>query len=404
MATQRIADMARSAPSAARGLRPVTTWREDMITMTIAVWGIVAMFFDGRNHNNKTGQESFWSLPHLFLYSGMTVLAIWIGLLVAKYQGPHLRKSLIPDLRLIPVGYGVAILGLITLGIGGPTDFAWHAAYGFEVGVDAIYSPPHLALFFGGLLVVSTGIRSMWAKRDIAPSLTGFAPVLLSTILFIGVAGFITMYLSAFMTNVTPTSDFVHDYQAQFKDDFSDQSVSLNGGLTGYGDNQWPYYYYSASHGMAAMIVTTLVLLGPILLNLRRWKVPFGATTLIFGGFGLLVNIMTSYRDIVLIVPLIVTGVAIDLLQTRLPRGADGRLTLGSIRATGPAAALILWVTYYGVLALDKGIGWEPTMWVGALIIGTMTGFGVAFLVAPPSYGPRLVEGEGLEPDAGDAA
>ena len=42
--------------------------------------------------------------------------------------------------------------------------------------------------------------------------------MLLSTILFIGVAGFITMYLSAFMTNVTPTSDFVADYQAQFKD------------------------------------------------------------------------------------------------------------------------------------------------------------------------------------------
>jgi hypothetical protein len=28
---------------------------------------------------------------------------------------------------------------------------------------------------------------------------------------------------------------------------------------------------------------------------------------------------------------------------------------------------------------------------VGALIVGTMTGFACAFLVAPPSYGPRLV-------------
>ena len=46
------------------------------------------------------------------------------------------------------------------------------------------------------------------------------------------------------------------------------------------------------------------------------------------------------------------------------------------------------------MLALDKGIGWEPTLWVGALIIGTMTGFAVAFLVAPPSYGPRLVEAD----------
>ena len=94
--------------------------------------------------------------------------------------------------------------------------------------MDAIYSPPHLALFFGGLLSCSTGIRSMWAKQDIALDFKRFLPVSVSTTLFIGVAGFITMYLSAFMTNVTPTSDFVHDYQTHFKDDFTDQSISLN--------------------------------------------------------------------------------------------------------------------------------------------------------------------------------
>ncbi len=283
----------------------------------------------------------------------------------------------------------MAIIGLLTLGIGGPTDFAWHSAYGFEVGVDAIYSPPHLALFFGGLLVTTTGIRSMWAKQDISLDLTRAAPVLVSSILFIGVAGFITMYLSAFMTNVTPTSDFVADYQAHFKDDFTDQSISLNAGLTGYGDDQWPYYYYAASHGMASMIVTTLVLIGPILLLLRRWALPFGAVTLIYIGYGLLVNIMTEYRDIVLIIPLIVTGLVIDGIQNRF--ASPDRLSLGGIRAVGPVAALALWVSYYGVLALDKGIGWEPTLWVGALIVGTMTGFACAFLVAPPSYGPRLV-------------
>jgi hypothetical protein len=395
MASQQFANLARSAPAAARGLRPITTWREDMITMAIGIWPITAMFFDGRGHNNKTGQESFFSLAHLFLYAGLTVLGIWIGVLVTRYQGLQFRKTLMPDLKLIPVGYGVAILGLITLAIGGPTDFAWHSAYGFEVGVDAIYSPPHLALFFGGLLVCSTGIRSMWAKQDIVMDFKRYLPVTVSTTLFIGVSGFITMYLSAFMTNVTPTSDFVRDYQTHFKDDFTDQTISLNAGLTGYGDDQWPFYYYSASHGMASMIVTTLVLLGPILLNLRRWSVPFGATTAIFTGYGLLVNIMTSYRDIVLIIPLIVTGLAIDVLARQLGgKREDGRLTLGAVRTIGPVAALILWVSYYSVLALDKGIGWEPTLWVGALIIGTMTGFAVAFLVAPPSYGPRLVEAD----------
>ena len=136
-----------------------------------------------------------------------------------------------PDLSLIPVGYGVAIIGLITLAIGGPTDFIWHSAYGFEVGVDAIYSPAAPGAVLRrparGLdrhpLDVGQARTSCWTSRARCPSL-------ISTTLFIGVAGFITMYLSAFMTNVTPTSDFVHDYQTHFKDDFTDQSISLNAG------------------------------------------------------------------------------------------------------------------------------------------------------------------------------
>ena len=72
----------------------------------------------------------------------------------------------------------------------------------------------------------------------------------------------------------------------------------------------------------------------------------------------------------------------------------SGACALGGIRAVGPAAAAVLWISYYAVLAADKGLGWRPTLWVGAIMIGLFTGFGVAFLVAPPDYGPRLVEAD----------
>ena len=62
MATQRIADVRAQRAFAPRAAcARVTTYREDLITMPIAIWPIVAMFFDGRSHNNETGQESFWS-------------------------------------------------------------------------------------------------------------------------------------------------------------------------------------------------------------------------------------------------------------------------------------------------------------------------------------------------------
>jgi hypothetical protein len=395
MATQ-ITEMARSAPGAIRGERPTAAWRDDLITMVLAIWPITAMFFDGLGHNNRTGQESFFSLSHLFLYAGATATGAWITWVVIKHQlaaGVEVRKLMI-DFKAIPVGYGVALIGLGVLTVAGPTDLIWHEIYGFEVGVDAIYSPPHLALFFGTLLVTSTGIRSMWAKADIAPDLKTFVPVIISAALFIGVSGFITMYLSAFMTNVTPTTDFWNDL-ANFNDVRSNQSVDVNSGLAAYGDDAWPYNYYSVSHGIASMIVTGLILLGPTLLIMRRWRVPFGAFTLIYTAFGLHVNIMSEYRDIVLIVPLILAGISADLLQQRLgTQRKDGRVSLGGVRVAGTAIAAVLWLSYFAVLALHKGIGWDPTIWVGALMVGIMTGFGLAFLIAPPSYGPRLVEAD----------
>ncbi len=388
--TAQIGEMARSAPGAIRGARPLTEWRDDLILTVLTIWPITAMFFDGRGHNNETGQESFFSISHMFLYAGATVVGLWITWVVIKHQlaaGVDV-KQLRVDFAAIPVGYGVALIGLGILTLAGPADLIWHEIYGFEVGVDAIYSPPHLCLFFGTLLVSSTGIRSMWAKGDTEPDLKTFVPVILSAALFIGVSGFITMYLSTFMTNVSPTSDFWADL-GNFNDVRSDQSISVNAGLTGYGDDAWPYNYYSVSHGMASMIITGLILLGPTLLILRRWRVPFGAFTVIYTMFGLLVNIMTEYRDIVLIIPLILTGLTVDVVQQRL---SSERLSTGRIRLMGPIAAAVLWISYYGVLALDQGIGWPATLWVGALFVGVMTGFGVAFLVAPPDYGPRVTD------------
>ena len=137
------------------------------------------------------------------------------------------------------MGYGVAVIGLCILAVGGPSDLAWHTKYGFEVNVDAIYTPA----------APDALLRRPAGVHDRHPLASGRSPVTTpdlralraraasSAILFIGVAGFITMYLSAFMTDVTPTSAFMDDLK-RFHDVRADQSISLNAGLTGYGDDQ----------------------------------------------------------------------------------------------------------------------------------------------------------------------
>jgi hypothetical protein len=371
--------------------RPRTAWRDDLIAMTIAAWPVTAMFFDGRNHNNVTGQESFWSTAHIALYSGLTVAAIWVGIVVLKHQlaagADPLRGAV--DLGAIPAGYGLTIVGFVLLGFGGAADFVWHAAYGFEVNLEAIYSPPHLVLTTGGFLVAATGIRAMWAKRDTAPGFVRFLPAAFSTVLLISVLSFVTMYLSAFMTSVSPTSAFMADIE-RLDDVRFDESLSLNAGLTSYGDESWPYYFYSGSHGIAAMLVTTAVLLGPVLMLLRRWRPPLGAVTLIYGLFGLLVNVMTEYRDIVLIVPLLLTGATVDILVRRFR--PPGRATTAGIRVIGTAAPAALWISYFVVLELDEGLGWGPSLWVGALMLSVLAGLLLSVLVAPPALEPAPAE------------
>jgi hypothetical protein len=129
--------------------------------------------------------------------------------------------------------------------------------------------------------------------------------------------------------------------------------------------------------------------------------VPAPAFTLTYLIFGLLMCIQTQYRDPWMLIPLTIGGATVDLLQARLAPGPRERLTLGGIRLIGPLTALTLWASYFIVYAVHFGFGWKTPTWAGAIVIAVMAGFGVAFLVAPPSYGPRLVEGgEDLPPEA----
>ena len=53
------------------------------------------------------------------------------------------RAKLNISMEAVPYGYGLALVALPLAALGGPGDFAWHAAYGFENQVDAPFSPTH---------------------------------------------------------------------------------------------------------------------------------------------------------------------------------------------------------------------------------------------------------------------
>ncbi len=97
------------------------------------------------------GRDTFWSTPHLFIYTGV---ALWgVAALIATataMAGRHIRG------RALVVGPFRAELGLALIGVGalvtilaGPFDNLWHSLFGRDVD---IWSPPHLAGIAGGAI------------------------------------------------------------------------------------------------------------------------------------------------------------------------------------------------------------------------------------------------------------
>ena len=97
------------------------------------------------------GRDTFWTTPHLFIYTGVT---LWgIAALVATVTAMRGRPI---SGRALAIGPIRAELGLALVGVGalvtilaGPFDNLWHSLYGRDVD---IWSPPHLAGILGGAI------------------------------------------------------------------------------------------------------------------------------------------------------------------------------------------------------------------------------------------------------------
>ena len=98
--------------------------------------------------------ETFFSLPHLLLYSGVTmVLFGTIAMFSQWYKMPIDEKSR----YIFSVKFGT--IGIFLLLIAGPIDFLWHSNF----GLDGLLSPPHLTLISGMFLELKPLILSLKA-------------------------------------------------------------------------------------------------------------------------------------------------------------------------------------------------------------------------------------------------
>jgi hypothetical protein len=364
--------------------RPHTEPWEDRVTAILSTLTLFAVFYDGLIHNNTGKLDTFFQPAHICMYTGLTLLGGWIGLVFLRHQ-PKGRLEL--SMKAVPHGYGLALIALPLAALGGPGDFAWHAAYGFENQVDAPFSPTHQMLFLSGALLGAIPLASMWARVGRKPSLRELWPGVLSMAAVVAMVNFTFMNLLPYFWAMVPTSAFQDD-MLRFKDAYAPgagvvHSEGLAKAAAHYGDDAFPYYLFANMQIIGGIMLFSAVLVGAVLFLRRRWELPFGSITLMCGLLSVLFPFFTEFRNLHLIPALIGTGLLIDLLVRWLTGGVPA--TPVRARILGALIPLATWIPYELSIALADGLGWEPTVYLGMLSTTAGVGFGVALLMFPPS-------------------
>jgi len=369
--------------------RPHATLREDAVTAFLGAFTLVALFWDGLRHNNLTGVDEFFSPPHIAMYAGLIGLGVWIAVVLLRYQ-----KGLdVLDFSAVPRGYALAFAALPLAAIAGPADFIWHEAYGFENQIDSTYSPPHQGLFYAGAMLAAIPVASAWQRREmIAPSLREFLPAVFSMTSVVAAMLFVVHQILPFYGGGVVATQAFQDDIAGRADAFSPgadavHTEGLSRALTHYGDEPFPYYFFSTHLAVAGILLFTVALMGGILLLRRRWAIPAGSLTVMCTFLALLWPMLSEYREAELIPVLVLTGVAGDLLLARFA-GRPGPMRVGRIRLFAALMPPVMWALFFLCVELfQDGLGWASTVWVGVLATTAGLGWALSMLVFTPFSG-----------------
>ncbi|WP_329052818.1 hypothetical protein OG738_09070 [Amycolatopsis sp. NBC_01488] len=157
---------------------------------------LVGLTWDIQWHSD-VGPDTFFTLPHLFLYAGSAVVGL-ASLAVVLLTTAARRAGRPVDQRVggrvvnvfgktfaAPLGYLVSGVGAATFLLYGLWDQWWHGLYGFDAVID---SPPHIGLLLsitvsliGTTAVFAAAREYRWGRIGTLASLTvllTFGPVL----------------------------------------------------------------------------------------------------------------------------------------------------------------------------------------------------------------------------------
>jgi hypothetical protein len=360
--------------------QPISSRRFDWIMVVVSIWWLGGLFIDGWAHSNIPQLETFFTPWHAVLYSGY--LAVATTLIVRIIQNlQHMAASTSADgkapplvtlireslpgnrwLRAIPAGYGLSLLGVGVFLVSGIGDMTWHIIFGIERGTEALLSPTHLGLALGIGLSLSGPLRAAWRRQDGTGASTWrqLGPAILSLTFAYSLLTFFTEYANPLI-------------------------------------NPWPIADASgsASRGITTILLTTGIMMGLVLLVARRWRLPFGTWTFMFGVNGLLMAAFAPIEVIITVPTALLGGLAADLTYRLLQPSPEQLASLRLFAFLVPALFYLLYFINLALVAPElammrptvfaSGIVWTIPFWAGAPVIAGATGCLLSYVMIPPA-------------------
>jgi hypothetical protein len=317
----------------------------DRLYLAVSVFFTGGLFLDGWAHNHILNAiESFFTPWHAVFYAGYFGLVAVLGvrLVLGLRRGFSWRKAL-------PPGYDLSLIGAAIFFVGGFGDLVWHTLFGVEASVEALLSPTHLVLAVGGTLLGTGPLRAAWRRRGAISPWTG----LLSA----------TTTFSAF-TFMTQFAHPTHTPWAAWSIASREFPTSM---------------FLLQCAGISGLMLQAVFFSALGLFLVRRWRMPFGAFTVILGLNALAMSFMQDeFRQIP---AFLAAGLAADLLY-RSGQPSDERR--GALRTFAFALpALIATFQFLSIFLTDQ-VWWSIHLWAGSIALSGLVGLLLSYVAAPP--------------------
>lgn len=350
-------DLSIGASSGNNPRRQVTTARPsgvwyDRLAILLASWLTGGVYLDGWAHNHIARLETIFTPWHAVLYSGYAGLALFLVVTALRNRQPDFPWRL-----TMPAGYGLSLLGAGIFAVAGVLDLTWHALFGIERSIEALFSPTHLMLGLGAMLMVTGPLRAATFKTqpDVRKRWVVMAPAILSLTYLMAFLVFFTQYANPIVHSL---ADLVNS------DDFIRGS------------------------GVADILIQSAILMGIVLVAVKRWQLPFGTFAVLLGvtdGLGAVLAANSPVFSVVVLGAL--TGLLVDLLNLGLrPRAGD----LASLRIFAFVTPVVTYSVYFAALASLKGVHWSLPIWTGAVVESGVVGLLLSYLlISPLLHGSR---------------